>query len=156
MGDLVTDVRELGPTPNLMTQGGALCQNTAAHKTPHLSLSSYSSPFSGACHLIIQIFTQKIRMCVCHTRWYSIWPQDPPVIHVVHKLHMDITRMNPDSLRTSECSNKGNTRRQYSVPGTWYLVLGTRCWMKPYRHAEAHSRSPPWHAMQVQLKIAIQ
>ena len=39
MGALVTDVRELGPTPNLMTQGGALCQNTAAHKTPHLSLS---------------------------------------------------------------------------------------------------------------------
>ena len=36
MGDLVTDVRELGPTPNLMTQGGALCQNTAAHKTPQL------------------------------------------------------------------------------------------------------------------------
>ena len=36
MGALVTDVRELGPTPNLMTQGGALCQNTAAHKTPQL------------------------------------------------------------------------------------------------------------------------
>ena len=65
MGDLVTDVRELGPTPNLMTQGGALCQNTAAHKTPHLSLSSYSSPYSGACHLIIQIYLHNKYICVC-------------------------------------------------------------------------------------------
>ena len=71
MGALVTDVRELGPTPNLMTQGGALCQNTAAQKkhpislSLSLSLSSYSSRFSGACRLIIQIYLHNKYICVC-------------------------------------------------------------------------------------------
>ena len=91
-------------------EGGGLSFLTESKKNSFLM-----PPLSGACQLIIQIHLHNKYICVCYTRWYSICPQDPPVIHVVHKLHMDITRMNPDSLRTTECSNKGNTRRQYSV-----------------------------------------